>query len=559
MNSPLIFRQFCSHMPLSMVLPPSIRPYWSTLLAEKAAAPAHRSWEWSPDPFTAKKEVEARQEKRREREAKVDQYDDTVAGKVVNGAERTHGERGWKNVPEVKMTQTQREVVEEIIRRVRGVVAVERSLTPFQMMSKYPSAILEATRESEATPSTLPSGAATPTPGFDPQAIRTQLLDLGFRRAHVESCVAALIGAHDRLHSGGTGKGRDPLMLSLSFLSPFEAAIEWLLVHLPEDDLPGRYTPHNGTKDFVSSAAAGSGGQQELVKGWLVDKVVKAGFPRKAVERVVADVASESGALDVLGRRLCGWEADEDGWGVQELVAWDQGDDEEREMARMEEKTILSSVLGDRYREVSDAEFSVSLETTDDDLALNIIFSPDSPYPSARYPTHPPSFYLTSTTLPSYIKLHLHAQVLRAFRDPERPDLRSLLEAGAGGAVYAMLEILEQQLPEAIEHPPDVGQVTQFLVPRAAVEEEASVVQHSQKKRAQQKRRRRDPTEEDQQAVKERQQRMREMRGWNEMLRTRMALPAWKEKDRIMDLLQSNRVLIVVGEVSFTHLGQARC
>lgn len=425
------------------------------------------------------------------------------------------------------------------------------------MMSKYPSAILEATRESESTPSTLPSGATTPA-GFDPSHIRRQLLDLGFRPAHVESCVAALTGAHARLHAPTTtagGKGRDPLMLSLSFLSPFEAAIEWLLVHLPEDDLPARYTPHRGGKDFVSSAAAGTAGQEGLVRGWLVDKVVKAGFPRKAVEACIdaTDVRSESVALDVLGRRLCGWEKDQDGWGAEELVAWDpQGEEEEQEMARMEEKTILSSVLGDRYTESSDTEFTVAVESVSDDLALNVIFSADSPYPSARYSTNPPSFYLTSTTLPSYIKLYLHAQVLRAFRDPERPDLRSLLEAGTGGAVYAMLEILEQQLPEAIENPPDVGEVTKYLVPRAVVEEEESTVRQTRQRRGQQKRRQRQYTEEDQRAVKAKQQKMREMRGWEEMLRSRMALPAWKEKDRIVGLLEKNRVLIVVGEVSRT-------
>lgn len=404
------------------------------------------------------------------------------------------------------------------------------------MMSKYPSAILEATRESEATPSTLPSGANTP--GFDPTAIRTQLLDLGFRRAHVDSCMAALVGAHERLHSGD--KGRDPLMLSLSFLSPFEAAIEWLLVHLPEDDLPARYTPQRGVKDFVSSAAAGSGGQRGLLRGWLVDKVVKAGFPRKAVERVVEEAQSESMALDMIGRRLCGWEDD---WGPQAVVVAEP--EEERETARIEEKTILSSVLGDRYRETSETEFQIDI----DELVLNVIFSPESPYPSAMHPTAPPSFYLTSATLPSYIKLHLHAQVLRAFRDPERPDLRSLLEAGQGGAVYAMLEILEQLLPEAVENPPDVGQVTRFLVPQVEVAKEAEMVPG--KKRGQC--RKREPMA--LQGVEERQKRMRQMPGWDKMLRARMALPAWQERDRITALLEKNRVLIVVGEVSFVYSG----
>jgi ATP-dependent RNA helicase DHX57 len=253
------------------------------------------------------------------------------------------------------------------------------------------------------------------------------------------------------------------------------------------------------------------------------------------VERVVEDAQSESMALDMIGRRLWGWD---DEWGPQAVAV--AVPDEERETARLEEKTILSSVLGERYHEASEIEFSIDI----DELVLNVIFSPESPYPSEKYPTHPPSFYLTSATLPSYIKLHLHAQVLRAFRDPERPDLRSLLEAGQGGAVYAMLEILEQQLPEAVENPPDVGQVTRFLVPQVEVAEEVEMVPG--KRRGQ--RRKREPMA--LQGVEERQKRMREMSGWDRMLRTRMALPAWKERDRITALLEKNRVLIVVGEVS---------
>jgi ATP-dependent RNA helicase DHX57 len=100
-----------------MVLPPTVRPFWSTLLAEKAAAPAHRAWDFAADPFAAKKEVEQRQEKRKQNEVKREEAE--KSGEVRNGnGNGNGGGREWGNVPEVRMTQTQREVVEEIIRRV---------------------------------------------------------------------------------------------------------------------------------------------------------------------------------------------------------------------------------------------------------------------------------------------------------------------------------------------------------------------------------------------------------------------------------------------------------
>jgi hypothetical protein len=67
-----LFR-FCSHLPMAMTLPPTIRPYWSELLAEKGSAPAHREWEWNADPFAAKKEVEDRQAKKADKERAVEE------------------------------------------------------------------------------------------------------------------------------------------------------------------------------------------------------------------------------------------------------------------------------------------------------------------------------------------------------------------------------------------------------------------------------------------------------------------------------------------------------
>lgn len=101
-----------------MTLPPSIRPYWTTLTAEKAAAPEHRAWEWNPDPFAAKKEVESRQTKRKEKEEKV-------ASGAATPNERSNGNGGsgpggkmWEGVPEVRMAPALREMVEGVVRKV---------------------------------------------------------------------------------------------------------------------------------------------------------------------------------------------------------------------------------------------------------------------------------------------------------------------------------------------------------------------------------------------------------------------------------------------------------
>lgn len=390
------------------------------------------------------------------------------------------------------------------------------------------------------------------TPPLDIPALQAQLTELKFRPAHINSSISALSAAHARLHSSSSA-GNDPLVLALSILSPLEAAIEWLLLHLPEDDLPHRYRPSASSSDFVTGASVRAGGKNALVKGWLVDKLVKqAGFPRKAVEAVFEGEDRESVVLDILGRRLCGWESDEDGWGAAELDVWNgsEQDGKERQMTREEEIMALEAVLGERFIQISSSEIGIDVEdpTSGETIRLHILFDDFSPYPSPQYPTRPPSFYLSSPGLPAYMRLHLHAGLLSQFRDPERSDLTSVLESGSGGAVLSMVEYLEQTLPEVIDRPPDIGEVTKHLVPKV---EDVVAVASTRETRSSKPRgtgSRRQPTAMDESKVLKRHQDMTNHPNYPSMLADREKLPAWKERERIVSVLESNRVLVVVGE-----------
>lgn len=414
-------------------------------------------------------------------------------------------------------------------------------------MQQFPSAVLEATRDMSATASTSASGVSTP--ALDLDSLKTQLTTLQFRPAHVKSCLSAISAAHARLHSSSSSAS-DPLVLSLSILSPLEAAIEWLLLHLPEDDLPMRYRPSASSADFITGASVKEGGQNALVKGWLVDKLVKqAGFPRKAVQDVTATEGRESVALDKLGLKLCGWNSENDDYGE----GW-QGDEaaaEERRIGREEEVLAVEAVLGERFEQISPSEFAVIIgeEGSKDTIRLHVLFDEYSPYPSPSYPSCPPTFYLASDNLPAYMRLHLHQQLLCQFRDPERSDLTSVLESGSGGAVLSMIEYLETNLPMVIESPPDVGEVTKYLIPK--VDDILPASQAREARRNTKKRgpiKRRIPTAEDEEKVRKRQKEMQTHRAWPEMLADRAKLPAWAEKDRINAELAKNRVLVVVGE-----------
>jgi hypothetical protein len=123
--------QFCNHLPMALTLPPTIRPYWTTLLAEKAAAADHQDWQWAADPFAAKHEVEARQKKRVDKEAAVANGGggsggggdsargsgrSTPAGK--GGHDGSRGGKHWEEAPEVRMAPALREMIEGTVKKV---------------------------------------------------------------------------------------------------------------------------------------------------------------------------------------------------------------------------------------------------------------------------------------------------------------------------------------------------------------------------------------------------------------------------------------------------------
>lgn len=336
-----------------------------------------------------------------------------------------------------------------------------------------------------------------------------------------------------------------------------------MLLHLPEDDMPPRYRPSASASEFISSAGSANrngDSQSALVRGWVVDRLVKkAGFPRKAVERIVVDGGEqrESVAIDMLGRRLCGWEEDEQGWGVEEYGSGWLGSPEEtaeRSERREEEIMAIEAVLADRYHPDSATEFSIDIPPMSgkDHLSLHILFDDSSPYPSPQHPTHPPAFYLTSDTLPAYMRLHMHASLLRQFRDPDRQDLTSVLESGSGGAVLAMVEYLEGILDDVVNNPPDVGIVTQYLSPKVESVEPTAVARPQNGRRKEKRTAqgpRRPPTAAEHDAVRAMYDAMATNPDYESMMQVRRKLPAWKERENINTILDKSRVLVVVGEV----------
>lgn len=340
------------------------------------------------------------------------------------------------------------------------------------------------------------------------------LVLLGFTNAQVKKAVAFLA---------------QPSQLTsnlLNSLTPLEACIEYLVLHLPEVDLPARFLPSaNSSNPFLVSSHTGA---DDLKKRWIEEKAGKeAGFPALVVKQCTTDrrlLDRWDLLIAALGQKLIGndWEQFFDG--TKETL-FSIGDEDE------------ISALGAEY--VTPEQLDMPLFSAP--IKLHILVSPNESYPETGYPP----FYITSSSIPSYIRLHLLAQLLRSVQ-LEGSDF---VQPGEGGFCMAAMRVLEAEW--AIiedEGPPDISLVLQHLVP-APVQED--VVEQKSVKKGQKNQRkgnggRRDPRSNEQ--VKEEFDSLCKTDAYIGMAKARERLPAFKAKQDFLQKLEQHRCVVVVGE-----------
>ncbi|KAF7337469.1 Dead deah box [Mycena sanguinolenta] len=174
----------------------------------------------------------------------------------------------FADAPEVKMAAALRDLAEDAIK---------------QAISLYPEA------KDDVTPSVLSDE--------DAPNVNQQLATLGFNPVQARNAVNFL-------------SQPSPVTANLmNSLSPLEAAIEYLILHVPECDLPQRFMPTaNSSNSFVVSTHSGA---DDLKTRWIEDKAAKeAGWPIHVVKACVeADrslVENWGLLLVTLGQKLIG-------------------------------------------------------------------------------------------------------------------------------------------------------------------------------------------------------------------------------------------------------------
>ncbi|KAH0602551.1 uncharacterized protein H6S33_008632 [Morchella sextelata] len=296
--------------------------------------------------------------------------------------------RGWDNVPVVDMSAVNRRAVESLVRRHHVW---------------------------------NPAGIVMPAAARD--AAVAELAGLGFRKVHAEE--------------------------ACGFTKDREEALEWLLVHVPEDDLPERFLLGNYTTgvtlqtdlEYPAKRLCANGYSMDLCR----DVLLRVGSDEARAAEVLMQILLHGDGEDNLGADGGPPQAEEEE--EEDLISFD---DPVVDLWR-EEQTSLEAIWADRYTRISDTRFRVRLELREHTKS---VISLDLRKPTARglngeYPHTIPVISLLEEKndaavpgLPAYIKLSIIRQTA-TFAESLRGEMM----------VFSLVDWLESEFARILENP----------------------------------------------------------------------------------------------------------
>ena len=353
----------------------------------------------------------------------------------------------------------------------------------------------------------------------DALKITQQLGHLGFKTTQIQNAVKYL---------------SQPFALTcnlLGSLTPLEAAIEYLVLHIPECDLPTRFFPSNNSSNpFITSTHSAT---DDLKKRWIEDKAIKeAGWPAHVVRRCTADrrlLESWELLIYALGKRLIG----ED---VESLFSANTGS---ASAIGIDHDEIDG--LGARYVDSGKSQLVMPLFSAP--VELHILIFPDNAYPMT---VHPP-VYITSNSVPAYLRLHLLSCLLVSMQSD------AFMEPGEGFCMAAMRILEDKWANIEMNGPPDISMVLQYLIipsdlPSTTGEGGVHSLPDQKARRRTLKLHSNTCDDRDDAQVREDFDRVCKQDKYITMLATRQQLPAFAAKEEFLDKLEHSRVVVVVGE-----------
>ncbi|KAI1124534.1 DEAD/DEAH box helicase [Nemania abortiva] len=465
----------CSMKNIHTTLPPDYRSLWKQFEAIKAEDVRNKNgWMYDADPFAALKQREddkaVAEKKRKEKEAVEAKAKNMpgAAGLVLrSNAAAASGSggggnpmKGWTSVPKIEMGRKTRSQLEDLVRR-------EVIWNPHGVRM----------------------------PPSQKAAVLKELAGSGFRQSHVEEAV-------------GECKDR-------------EETLEWLLVHVPEDDLPRWALPESYAAG-VSVAAI-----SDLKREAAIKRLSQSGYSAELCKKLYEEHGQDEGrTAEALQKFLLSSGSDSiqpDGVTEEPLIF------STPEECWSDEMESLSSVFGDHYKRISDNVCQIRIEAVrnglKDDIETFAQFRRSSRYPSEV-------IISLVAGLPSYIKLSVVKKTLAHLTE-------SLSEEPM--KIYFAIDWIQQNINDIIQKP---GKLRDISGVASAAAEVRKILSASQRRSRHPK-----PLPKGINArSKEKWQERQETSALREMIRQRQKLPAWQVRDQVVETVLQHQVTIIAGE-----------
>jgi ATP-dependent RNA helicase DHX57 len=444
---------------MQLMLPPDYRKLWKedfpTMKSEATAE--GKAWMYEADPFLAKQQRDAAaveiEKKKVEREkAQAKLKEDGGLGSVV--LDKKSG-RQWSQAPKVELGTKIRRDIEELLRQKA-------------VWNPYGVRIPESQRK----------------------AIVDDLSRVGFRRSHVEE---AVVECKDR-----------------------EEVLEWLLLYVPEDDLPRWSLPEGYTAGITLASG-------DLVRESKIKRLAAAGY---ATDICAITLDKEGGNAEKAAELL------QDSL-TSHLPSYLPPEEIEQEDAWAEEAVTLEAIFGDRYKKVSKVICEIKGDVAN--LAKPVSFRFQRP--SSSYPSHPPVISVLSDGLPAYIRLS-------AIRQAVQYSLENLTGTPM---IFSLVDWLEINLLGVMENPGPLRDIS-AAPPSITLEGQTasrlpirSAHRHADRSKSQ-------LSSQSGVALRQDWESKQKMPTQMRMNKQRQSLPAWAMQEAIIQCVDSYQVTIISGE-----------
>jgi ATP-dependent RNA helicase DHX57 len=470
----------CSMRNIHMMLPPDYRDLWKGEfeVLKKEDVKDGRGWMYEADPFGALREREEAKAVMEKKRMDIQKAKEKAAntpgapgnaglalrnngpGGIGSGAHNIH--RGWTRIPKIEMGKRTRTNVETLIRRHALWNPHDVRLSEFQK-----------------------------------HTIVKEFKGLDFRQSHVEEAVEE---CKDR-----------------------EETLEWLLIHVPEDDLPKWALPEG----YVAGISMAS---SDLKREGIIKRLSESGYAMDLCRQTFDLSGDEGKAAEALQNILLSsgegsldsQSCDEESWALEESR-------ESSESIWEEEVIGLQSVFSDQFSRPSKDVCRISIKPAN--KGQN---TPVEPIIQIRrtsgYPSQLPVISVYAT-LPAYIRLSIMKQALHHAKANLLGEQMS----------FFLIDWVEQNFYNIVERP---GKLSEISAAASVISEVRPIHRKRQKISRHPKPISWAPS-------------MKSKEEWNarqadsklqSRLLQRRSLPAWEMREILIDTVNSYQVTIISGE-----------